>query len=120
MEDRHFPGVVDRMRESEVDPLELSLAKDYLDGVFPIRYETTAAISAALVNAVVHDLPSDYYETYRANIQAVTGEQVLNAARRHLHPDALQTMIVGNVSAIRDSLAALGLGEVELTEGAAT
>ena len=27
---------------------ELSLATSYLDGVFPIRYETTAAIAAAL------------------------------------------------------------------------
>lgn len=111
---------VDRIRESEVDPLELSLAKDYLDGVFPIRYETTAAISAALVNAVVHNLPSDYYETYRANIQAVTGEQVLKAARRHLHPAALQTLIVGNVSAIRDAVGDLGLGAVEISASVST
>ena len=107
---------IERIRESEVDPLELSLAKDYLDGVFPIRYETTAAVSAALANAVVYDLPSDYYETYRANIQAVTAEQVLSAARRHLRPEALQTMIVGNVSAIREAVGALGLGTMEISE----
>lgn len=109
---------VERIRETAVDPTELSLAKDYLDGVFPIRYETTAAVAAALANAVVHDLPPDYYETYRANIQAVTSGQVLSAARQHLRPEALQTMIVGNVLEIRESLDGLGLGAPETVDGA--
>ncbi|MDQ6716839.1 MAG: insulinase family protein [Gemmatimonadota bacterium] len=107
---------VERIRRSAVDPLELSLAKDYLIGVFPIRYETTAAVSAALANAVIYDLPPDYYQTYRANIQAVTAEQVLDVSRRHLHPDALQTLIVGNRSAIRKSVEALGLGVLEAAD----
>ena len=32
---------IDRMRETPVLDTELSLATSYLDGVFPIRYETT-------------------------------------------------------------------------------
>ena len=107
---------IERIRESEVEPLELSLAKDYLEGVFPIRYETTSAVSAALANLVAYELPPDYYETYRANISAVTAEQVLRVARLHLHPDALQTMIVGNVAEIQGSLGDLGLGPLEIRD----
>ena len=36
---------------------ELSLATSYLDGVFPIRYETTTAIAAALANLIIYRLP---------------------------------------------------------------
>ena len=39
---------IDAMRAAEITEEERSLATSYLDGVFPIRYETTAAIAAAL------------------------------------------------------------------------
>jgi zinc protease len=101
---------IDKIRDGVVSQSELSLAKDYLDGVFPIRYETTTAVAAALANMIVHDLPTDYYDTYRANIQAVSAEQVLEAAKKHLNPERLQTLIVGDASAIRDSVGELKLG----------
>jgi zinc protease len=102
---------IDKMREELVSESEMSLATDYLDGVFPIRYETTAAVASALSNLVVQELEPDFYDTYRTRIRAVTREDVLNAARTHLHPDKLQTLVVGNVSAIGDQIASLPLGE---------
>lgn len=102
---------IDKMRGELVSESELSLAKDYLDGVFPIRYETTSAIASALSNLVVQELEPDYYDTYRARIRAVTREDVLAAARTHLHSEKLQTLVVGNVSAVRDQVEALPLGE---------
>jgi zinc protease len=104
---------IDKIRNGVVSPSELSLAKDYLDGVFPIRYETTTAVAAALANMVVYDLPTDYYDTYRAHIQAVSAEQVLEAAKKHLNPERLQTLIVGDASAIRDSVGELKLGSID-------
>jgi zinc protease len=104
---------ITRIREQEVSASELSLAKDYLDGVFPIRYETTASVAAALANMVVHDLPRDYFDTYRKNIQGVTAEQVLDAARSHIHPELLQTLIVGHTAAVSESVSSLGLGVAE-------
>ena len=73
-----------------MDIAELSLATSYLDGVFPIRFETTAAIASALATLVVYHLPDDYYDTYRARIRGVTSDRVLEAARRHVDPSALQ------------------------------
>jgi len=104
---------VDKIREQAVSASELSLAKDYLDGVFPIRYETTAAVAAATANAVVYGLPENYFDTYREKIQAVTAEEVLRAARKHLQPDLLQTLIVGDAKAVGDSVSRLGMGPIE-------
>ena len=53
---REILGEIDRIRADEIATDELSLATSYLDGVFPIRFETTAAIAAALANLVIHDL----------------------------------------------------------------
>lgn len=103
---------IDRMRESPVSADELSLATSYLDGVFPIRFETTAAIASALATLVVHHLPDDYYDTYRARIRGVTSDRVLAAARQHIDPAALQVVVVGDPEAIRQPLGALGIGDL--------
>jgi zinc protease len=101
---------IDRMRAEPVQPSELSLAVSYLDGVFPIRYETTSAVAAALANQVIFGLPDDYFDTYRDRIRAVTAESVQAAAARHLHSDRLQAVIVGDAS-VRESIRALGFGD---------
>jgi zinc protease len=103
-----------RIRSERISDEELSLARDYLDGVFPIRYETTAAIASALATLVIYDLPRDYYDTYRKQNRAVSVDAVLEAAKTHLHPSELQTIVVGDAKVIRDSVAAVDVGEVHL------
>ncbi|MDB4885781.1 MAG: peptidase domain protein [Gemmatimonadetes bacterium] len=104
---------IDRMRREEIDETELTLATSYLDGVFPIRYETTSAIAAALANLVIHELPGDYYDRYRERVRAVTTAGVLRAAQAHLHPDALRIVIVGDPATIAEPLRAV-VGAVEV------
>jgi zinc protease len=100
-------GEIERMRREEIGEDELTLATSYLDGVFPIRYETTSAIAAALANLVIHELPDDYYDRYRERVRAVTTRGVLRAAQTHLHPDQLRIVVVGDPAVI-----AAPLGEV--------
>jgi len=102
---------VERIRAELITDGELSLATSYLDGVFPIRYETTAAIASALATLVVYDLPEDYYESYRRNVRAVSAEDVLRAAQQHLHPSQLQTVVVGDARIIRQTVGDLPLGD---------
>jgi zinc protease len=92
------------MRSEEVPSEELSLATSYLEGVFPIRYETTAAVASALANIVTFGLPEDFYDTYRDNIRAVSAGDVLMAAQTHVHPEKLQVVVVGDPTVIRPPL----------------
>ena len=105
---------IERIRREPIDEDELSLATHYLAGVFPIRYETTAAIATALVNLVIYGLEDDYFDTYRDGIRAVAAEDVLAAAQRHLHPERLRTVVVGDPATVRSSLEALDAGEVRV------
>jgi zinc protease len=105
---------IDRIRAELIAPEELSLATSYLDGVFPIRFESTSAIAAALAVLVIHALPGDYYDRYRENVRAATCEQVLEAARHYIHPDRLQMVVVGDPVAIRTPLEAMGFGPIKV------
>jgi zinc protease len=107
---------VDRMRSEEIAEDELSLATDYLEGVFPIRYETTGAIASALANMVTFGLPEDYYDTYRSNIGAVTTSDVLNAAKAHVKPDELQIVVVGNADVLKPQMEALSVGPLSVLD----
>jgi zinc protease len=105
---------IDRIRSEEVSAEELSLATSYLEGVFPIRYETTAAIARALAAMVIYGLPEDYFDTYRERVRAVTASDVLRAAREFLHPQELQLVAVGDPAVVREPLAEMSFGPVTL------
>jgi len=106
---REILAEIDAMRSAPPGADELSLAVDYLAGVFPIRYETTAAVAGALAGAQVFGLPEDWFRTYRNRIHSVTAADVHAAARAHLDPDRLLVLAVGDASVIEAPLAALGL-----------
>lgn len=111
---REILSEIDGVRSEEVPSEELSLATNYLEGVFPIRYETTAAVASALANVVTFGLPEDFYDTYRDNIRAVSPADVLMAAQTHVHPEKLQAVVVGDPAVIRAPLERLQFGPVSV------
>lgn len=112
---------IDRIRSEGIGTDELTLAGSYLDGVFPIKYETTAAIAQALSALVVYGLPDDYFDTYRSAVRGVTIADVLTAATRHLHPERLQLVVVGDAQVVRKPVEGLEFGPLGVydSEGAA-
>ena len=105
---REIEGIV------EVGPTgeEVAAATSYLAGVFPLRLESTGQIASRVAEMVVYDLPGDYYGTYRDRVRQVTREQAAESARRHIRPDALCTVVVGDADEVAGSLEALGIGPV--------
>ena len=105
---------ISKLREETVTAEELSLATAYLDGVFPIRFETTSAVADAIAMATVYGLGDDYFTRYREQVRAVTAADVRRAAETYLRPDELLVVAVGDAEAIQGPLEALGLGPTEL------
>jgi zinc protease len=116
---REILSEIDRIRVEPISEEELTLATSYLSGVFPIRYETTAAIATAIANLVLYGLEDSYFDSYRSKIQSVSAKDVLEAARRHLDPGRLRLTVVGDATKIREPLEELGVGPVTAydTEG---
>lgn len=107
---------IEGMRAAPISQDELSLATSYLAGVFPIRYETTAAIASALTALATYSYPADYFDTYRDKITSVTVDDVHRMAREYLHPDQLLVLAVGDPAVIDQPLAALGAGPVTIAQ----
>jgi zinc protease len=103
---------IDEMRAAPPSAAELSLATEYLAGVFPIRFETTAAVAGALAGAAVHGLDAEWFRTYRDRVQAVTADDVHRVARAHLAPERLVVLAVGDPATITAPLTALAHGDV--------
>jgi zinc protease len=108
-----------RIRNQHISETELSLATSYLDGVFPIRFETTAAVAGGLANVEIFRLASNYFDTYRERVRAVTIEDVHRVAQQHLDPTRLQIVVVGDPEKIVEPLEGLGYGEVTIHRPAA-
>ena len=111
---RELVGQLERMRTEAPSDRELTEVRDFLVGVFPLRFETTAGIAAALEPLAVYDLPDDYWHTYRTRLEAVSTDDVLAAARELVRPDEALILLTGDAARIGDELAAADLGPLEI------
>ena len=111
---------LDAMRAGPVTDEELRTARDYLAGVFPLRFETPGAVVGALGGLIVHGLPDDELTRYRPAIEAVTAEAVLEAARSHVRPDEAAIVLVGDADGFLSALEAAGLGPITVESDAET
>jgi len=109
-------GEVEAIVEGGPTPEEVEAATSYLAGVFPLRLETTGQIASRIAEMVVFDLPEDYYRTYRDRVREVTAGQAAEAARRHIRPAELCTVVVGDAEAVVPQLEGLGIGPVTVHE----
>jgi predicted Zn-dependent peptidase len=103
-----------RIREAAPEAAELTAARDYLVGVFPLRFESSAQVAAALAGLVIQGLPDDELDRYRPTVAAVSAEAALEAARRHIDPAAASIVIVGDVSRFEVDLRSAGYGDIEV------
>ena len=108
-----FLAELDRIREAPVTDAELAAARDYLVGVFPLRFETPGPVAGSLAGLFVHDLPDDELARYRPAIEAVTADDVQRVAREHIHPDASAIVLVGDHDQFGTALEAGAFATVE-------
>jgi zinc protease len=104
--------IVREFGKSDVMTDELDIARDYLVGVFPLRFESAAQVAGALGGLVALDLPDDELDRYRPGVAAVTAADVRAAANRNIHPDEMVVVVVGDAASVEADLRGTGLGEL--------
>ena len=93
-----------RIGSEPVSQKEISDAKSYLTGVFPIRLETQEGLTDQLVQIKMLNLPIDYLNTYRDRVQAVTIEEIQRAAQKYVKPDEAALVVVGDGALVLDQM----------------
>jgi zinc protease len=89
--DRMAQGVTDR---------ELTDAKTYLTGEYPLRFDGNGSIAGILAGMQLIGFPIDYVNTRNAKVEAVTAEDVTRVAEELLAADKLRFVLVGRPEGI--------------------
>ena len=74
---------------------EMRAAKANLTGSFPLRIDSNRKLLANVANIAWNQLPLDYLDTWNAQVQAVSANDVKAAFAGLIHPDRLAVVVVG-------------------------
>jgi len=105
-----------RLQRERVGDRELSGAKAYMTGSFPLTIETPDAIATQVLNVLFYGLPVDQLQSFRDRVNAVRPDDIERVARYYLHPDRLSIVLVGNAAAFTSQLRGLGFGTFEIID----
>ncbi|QFG21685.1 pitrilysin family protein [Actinomadura sp. WMMB 499] len=81
----------------------------------PAEYETPFAIATELADASASGLGADYPTRYLEAVRASTPDGVARTYRKHVDPEALTVVAVGDAEQIREPLEKLGYASVTVT-----
>ena len=84
-----------RMASEGVTQEELTLAKTYLTGEYPLRFDGNDEIAGIMVGMQMIGLPPEYVVNRNDYIDAVTLDDVNRVAAELLQPDGLHFVVVG-------------------------
>ena len=104
---------IKKMKDVEVTMDELTLGKDSLVRSMPGRFETTSQTAASFANLFVYDLGLDYYSKYIERVVGIDAAVAHAAARKHLQPERMLVVAVGDRQKIEAELKKLNLGAAE-------
>jgi hypothetical protein len=108
---------LDRIRNEVPADSEITAAKNYLVGNFPLTIQTPEQIANAVAAARLRGLPDDYVPRFRDRLAAVTGTQLGAADKQFLTTDRMVIVVVGDGTKILDGLKRLGSVRIVDVEG---
>lgn len=95
---------IGRMRNELVPERELQLYKNELNGNFALSLEDPQTVARFALNIARYDLPADYYASYLQKLANVSQQDIMDAARKHLHPANANILVVGKAADVAENL----------------
>jgi zinc protease len=99
---------VRRITREEVSENEIARARDRYLNTYVFNFDSKAKIVNRLMTYAYNDYPMDFMETLKTGVEKVTKADVLRVAKKYLHPDKVQILVVGNQEAFDKPLSSLG------------
>lgn len=92
-----FLSEINRIRTEEPTASEVDDAKTYLLGSLPFHFATSAQVASELLETERYGLGLDYLDKFRREVAAVSPRDVMEVAKKHLHPDRMVLSAAGAV-----------------------
>ncbi|MFM8708544.1 MAG: M16 family metallopeptidase, partial [Planctomycetia bacterium] len=84
------------VRDDLVTEEELDIAKRGVIETFPRQFESKPKMLGVFVNDEWTKRPADFWKTFRQKVAAVTREDLRRVARKHLDPEKMAILVVGD------------------------
>jgi len=108
-----FMKEIENFKANGIMEEELAFTKSNILQRDVLNYETLFQKANYLSNIVEHDLPYDYKAQQEALVEGMTKADIDALAKKHLKPENMVILVVGNKYLIKDGLEALGYGKVK-------
>jgi len=106
-----------RIRDEKVPASELDEAKRAIVAGFALSLESPSELLGYAIVRKIYGFPADYWDTYPAQVMAITADDVQRIARKYINPENLQVVAVGDVGKIRPVMEKYGPVEVYNADG---
>lgn len=100
--------IIAELTKEPVSDGELNAAREYMINSFMFGFTSPASIVNQRARLEYYGYPDGYLEQYCDNIAKVTKTDILNAARKYLHPDAFKLVVIGDAAKFDQPLSTLG------------
>ena len=97
-----------RITESEVTDEELGKAKDEYLNSYVFNFDSRDKIVNGLMTYAYFGYPLDFTEKLKAGVEKVNKADILRVAKKYLHPDKVQILVVGKKEDFDKPLSTLG------------
>lgn len=87
---------IGKVRNDLVTEDELETAKQSLIETFPRQFESKPQMLRVFVNDEWTGRAADYWQTFREKVKAVTREDLQRVAKKHLDPEKMAILVVGD------------------------
>lgn len=87
---------LNRITEGVVTADELSQTKAMMTGRFARSLQDAGTYADFAYNIFKYNLPEDYYKTYLKKLEAISEENILDAAQKFIHPKKNIIIVIGN------------------------
>ena len=87
---------IGKVRNDLVTEDELETAKQSLVETFPRQFESKPQMLRVFVNDEWTGRAADYWQTFREKVKAVTREDLQRVAKKHLDPEKMAILVVGD------------------------
>jgi predicted Zn-dependent peptidase len=95
-----FFGLLDDMRTSNATDEEIKTAKASFIETFPNQFASAAQVVGLYALDEILGRDHDYWVEYRDNVAAVDADQITKAMKKHLAPETMIMLVVGNIEEI--------------------
>jgi zinc protease len=105
---REILAEFDRIRKEKVSAEELQNAKNYINGNYSLLLSTQAGLANQALHTRLLGLDQDFLQSMRSKVEAVTAEQVMQAARDYVQIDHPAIVVVGDAAKLKKDLEPIG------------